>query len=80
MQYPKFLLTLLCFLFFLSSTAYSQSSNQSQNFTFTLPNDVTTSAGVFKSDGALIRTLWGNEPMKAGTYTKAWDGKDDLGN
>jgi hypothetical protein len=38
-----------------------------------------TSAGVFKSDGTLIRTLWSLKPYSSGTYPVAWDGKDDLG-
>jgi len=49
-------------------------------FTFTLASDLTTSAGVFKNDSILVRTLWSTERLNAGTYTRYWDGKDDNGN
>ncbi|RZK25276.1 MAG: hypothetical protein EOO63_16260, partial [Hymenobacter sp.] len=47
---------------------------------FTLDKSYTTSAGVYKTDGTLVRTLWRREPYSAGTYTVNWDGKDDAGN
>jgi hypothetical protein len=55
--------------------AYSQT-----NIKFTLDKKYTTSAGVYKADGSLVRTLWRREPYEAGTHTVAWDGKDDVGN
>ncbi|MHB8636585.1 MAG: hypothetical protein ACYC96_08945 [Fimbriimonadaceae bacterium] len=47
---------------------------------FTLTGSCNTSAGIFGSDGHLVRTLWGNQPYAAGTYQKTWDGNDDFGN
>jgi hypothetical protein len=50
-------------------------------FSFTLPTNAVTSAGVYNpSTGALIRTLWGNQQFQAGTNYGAWDGNDDSGN
>ncbi|WP_213807418.1 FlgD immunoglobulin-like domain containing protein [Granulicella sp. dw_53] len=53
--------------------------NPVTRFSYTLSNGARTSAGVFDSTGALVRTLWSNKPQTAGTYSEAWDGKDDLG-
>jgi hypothetical protein len=58
-----------------ANSAYSQT-----NIKFTLDKNYTTSAGVYRPDGSLVRTLWRREPYNAGTYTVAWDGKDDAGN
>src|SRR5579862_3545481 len=52
--------------------------NYSINFNLNYPS--TTSAGVFGSDGHLVRTLWGNRSMSAGSYNRTWDGNDDSGN
>lgn len=51
----------------------------SVSFSYTLPAAATTSAGAYKADGTLIRTLWNNELKPAGTNTAAWDGLDDNG-
>src|SRR5215207_2133201 len=49
-------------------------------FSFTLPIAARTSAGVYRSDGTLIRTLWNEEPFVAGTHSRTWDDKDYSGN
>src|SRR5437763_7390062 len=49
------------------------------NFSFTLNQDATTSAGVYSSEGTLIRTLWSAIRYTAGTHTSSWDGTDDEG-
>lgn len=49
-------------------------------FTFHLDTSSVTSAGVFKSDGTLLRTLWGNRRYSGGPHTETWDGQDDGGN
>jgi len=49
-------------------------------FTFTLGSQLKTSAGVFRNDSILVKTLWNDESYSAGTYTKYWDGTDDYGN
>lgn len=48
-------------------------------FAFTLDDEYTTSAGMFKPDGSLVRTLWSNEVLAAGDHVKLWDGLDDNG-
>lgn len=65
----------LCIIF--SKVAVSQ--NNSGAFTFKLSNSARTSAGVYKKDSTLVRTLWANKTYSAGTYTEYWDGKDDYG-
>lgn len=62
---------LLLFPFFAKS--------QTGAFNFTLSNSARTSAGVFKKDSTLVRTLWANRIYNAGSYTEYWDGKDDYG-
>ncbi len=54
-------------------------SSSTVSFSFNLGAEARTSAGVFKKDGTLVRTLWGGITYKAGTYTETWDGKDDEG-
>lgn len=49
-------------------------------FSFTLNTTATTSAGVFTSDGTLVRTLWSNVQYQAGAHAASWDGLDDEGN
>ena len=53
--------------------------SQTGAFTFTLSNSARTSAGVFKKDSTLVRTLWADKTYSPGTYTEYWDGKDDYG-
>lgn len=69
-----FLSALLALLVASSSVAQNITS-----FTYTLSSSSRTSAGVFDSTGALIRTIWSNSSQPAGTYTQSWDGKDDDG-
>ena len=52
---------------------------QDGRFSFTLPASARTSAGVFKKNGVLVRTLWNNVQYAGGTFTESWDGKDDDG-
>ncbi|MEO6719055.1 MAG: T9SS type A sorting domain-containing protein [Ferruginibacter sp.] len=52
---------------------------QDGKFTFTISVAANTSAGVFKDDSILVKTLWNNVHYNAGTYTSTWDGKDDNG-
>ncbi len=46
---------------------------------FSLPRAATTSAGVYATDGRLLRTLWRGEPLTAGSHQRSWDGLDDSG-
>ena len=53
----------------------------SSSFSFTLDEPCKTSAGVFSTNGTLIRTLWSKvRYYAAGTYTAVWDGLDDNSN
>ena len=49
------------------------------SFTYTLGSTVHTSAGVFTMDSVLVRTLWSDSLLTAGTHYSYWDGKDDYG-
>lgn len=53
---------------------------QPVGFNFTLASAQKTSAGVFKADGTLMRTLWSNVSYPAGVSAGSWDGLDDFGN
>ena len=44
-----------------------------------LPVASTTSAGVFDSQGRLVRTLWSGRPLSAGPVALLWNGLDDDG-
>jgi len=48
-------------------------------FNFTLPAANTTSAGVYDSSGALVRTLWRKVSYTSGAHSAAWDGNKDDG-
>jgi len=61
---------LLCLLF---GTA------QGGGATIELPQATMTSAGVFASDGRLLRTLWSAQPRAAGPLLLQWDGLDEDG-
>ena len=50
-------------------------------FIFNLDEPCKTSAGVYTSNGTLVRTLWSKvRYYAAGTYSNYWDGLDDSGN
>jgi hypothetical protein len=48
-------------------------------FTFDLDGSYKTSAGVYKPDGTLVRTLWRNVIYGPGATTRTWDRNDDNG-
>jgi hypothetical protein len=74
------LLSILVFLI-LSKPGFSQTSITETNpFTFNLSSSARTSAGVFKPDGTLVRTLWSGVNFSAGEHTENWDGLLDDGN
>jgi len=56
------------------------STGQPGIFTFNLDEGATTSAGVYKTDGTLVRTLWTTQYYSSGSHQGFWDGKDDLNN
>lgn len=48
-------------------------------FSFSLPNTSSTSAGVFTSNGVLVKTIWSGVKYNAGNQTGVWDGTGDDG-
>ena len=62
-----------------TSTTVSHSPGSNGEFNFTLSSPATTSAGGFRTDGTLIKTLCNDIKYTNGTYTKSWDGTDDRG-
>lgn len=74
------LLTILFFALTAVSLFGQAVSSTQMKFTYTIPLQVQTSAGVYDSTGGLIRTLWSNQVRQPGTFTYAWNGLDDLGN
>jgi FlgD Ig-like domain len=59
----------------------SVSVRATTTISFKLDEPCRTSAGIYKTDGTLVRTLWSNvRYYAAGTYKSTWDGKDDSGN
>lgn len=48
-------------------------------FSYSLPISAKTSAGIFDSNGVLIKHLWTAEQKNAGAYSYIWDGTDDEG-
>ncbi|MDQ6763759.1 MAG: hypothetical protein M3015_14180 [Bacteroidota bacterium] len=80
MYSPK-ITALLCLILgmIFSNSTFSQTGN-STPFSFTLKSNARTSAGVYKTDSTLVRTLWANKTYAAGQYVEYWDGKDDYGN
>ena len=56
-----------------------QAAAGEMTFTFNLDGSYKTSAGAYKPDGTLVRTLWNNRACGLGTHEEVWDGKDDYG-
>ncbi|RYE36378.1 MAG: hypothetical protein EOP42_03580, partial [Sphingobacteriaceae bacterium] len=54
-------------------------STANASFNFELTGSVNTSAGVYNTDGNLVRTLWGGVRYDAGCYLGQWDGLLDDG-
>ncbi|MBG9377063.1 hypothetical protein I5907_12535 [Panacibacter sp. DH6] len=54
-------------------------TNGVTTFSFVLNENRLTSAGVFNTEGKLIRTLWSGVMYNAGKQSASWDGTDDQG-
>jgi PA14 domain/FlgD Ig-like domain len=64
----------------LFASAFWCRAAQPVTFNFALISPQRTSAGVFKADGTLMRTIWSNVAHPAGVNSATWDGADDFGN
>ncbi|MBC7511335.1 MAG: hypothetical protein H7320_21700 [Ferruginibacter sp.] len=76
----KFILPII--LVFLSFDSFSQVNTKNSkkvSFRFDLKNESLTSAGAYKKDGTLLRTIWSGKKYVAGSHTANWDGLDDQG-
>ena len=58
---------------------FAAAAAERTTFAFTLPRDAITSAGVYDSQGRLLRTLWRANKLPAGVHLSDWDGTDDAG-
>ena len=59
---------------------FASHAAQPVTFNFTLGSAKRTSAGIFKADGTLMRTIWSGVPYPAGVNSASWEGTDDFGN
>jgi hypothetical protein len=79
MLYQKLLSALFVILLFTAPKLGFGQTVPKLGFKFTLENRATTSAGVYNSEGTLVRTLWSGVSYEAGAHKAVWDGKDDFG-
>lgn len=63
----------------LASAAESAAEARETHLNFSLPRASTTSAGIYATDGRLVRTLWRGDALAAGRHERRWDGRDDAG-
>jgi hypothetical protein len=66
-------------LFGLFLCFFSSSTKAQTTLRFKLDSTYTTSAGAYRADGKLVRTLWQKTTYNAGTYQVDWDGLDNEG-
>ena len=71
----EFILKQILFLLLISTGVQAQDGK----FSFKLSSKSHTSAGVYKKDSTLVRMLWSDSILNAGSHTRFWDGKDDNG-
>lgn len=71
----RFWLFFCCFVH--SHLSFSQRVDTA--FSFSLQKASITSAGIYKTDGTLVRTLWNNVRCEAGRHPIKWDGTNDEG-
>jgi flagellar hook assembly protein FlgD len=67
-------------VFSLCVTGFAASLDAQSNFSVQLSQSGLTTAGIFDSNGNLVRTLWALETFNAGNLNGSWDGLDDFGN
>ena len=59
--------------------ALPRAQAQTSKAEITIPAQGSTSAGVFDSQGRLVRTLWSARRLSAGPLVVTWDGREDTG-
>jgi PA14 domain/Chitobiase/beta-hexosaminidase C-terminal domain/Divergent InlB B-repeat domain/FlgD Ig-like domain len=72
-SFRRFVVLFLCF------TGLFVSLHAQQHFSVQLSQGGLTSAGIFDSNGRIVRTLWALETFNAGNLNCSWDGLDDFG-
>lgn len=72
-------LILLISAVFTTPAFLNAQQNAPVGFTFNLNASSNTSAGVYKWDGTLVKTLWNNVRYNSGTHTAYWDRTNDDG-
>lgn len=73
------LLILLILFTLIGFQTTGKAQNAPVGFSFNLPSSSNTSAGVYKWDGTLVKTLWNNVRYTSGTHTAYWDRTNDDG-
>jgi hypothetical protein len=76
----KFTLAVMTILLTLSIASTVGAQNSKVSFTFTLSQNSTTSAGIYRHNGQLVKTLWNNVKYTSGSHTAFWDRTNDEGN
>ncbi|TVT41518.1 T9SS type A sorting domain-containing protein [Hymenobacter setariae] len=66
-------------LFALLSSFFVQAAQAQTTLRFRLDSTYTTSAGAYRADGKLVRTLWQRTVYNPGEYQVNWDGLDNDG-
>jgi hypothetical protein len=66
-------------VFLLCLTGFAASLDAQSDFFLPLNESGLTSAGIFDSNGYIVRTLWALETFNAGNLSGSWDGLDDFG-
>jgi hypothetical protein len=69
----------LLILFGLLAGSFAQTVQAQTTLRFKLDSTYTTSAGAYRADGKLVRTLWQKTTYNAGDYQVKWDGLDNEG-
>jgi len=73
------IVVVLLFNFLPRESSANSTSKDTIPFSFNLDTAARTSAGVYTTDGVLLRTLWNNKKYNEGTHSSMWDKKDDDG-
>ncbi len=74
------LLIAVIFLSLPARVVIGEQTEEALAFAFVINSpSAATSAGVYDSNGILIRTLWANVFLTEGNHVRYWDGKNDLG-